>query len=159
VNGRIASINVSAGGVPKQPVPAARVGSLGLTADAHRDRKRHGGPERALCLFSMELIDALACEGHPIAPGAIGENITVEGVPWETMAPGARYRLGDRVVIEVTAYTTPCLNIRRHFIGHHYSRVSQKRHPGWSRVYARVLAIGEIRCGDPVVRLAEESPR
>ena len=28
-----------------------------------------------------------------------------------------------------------------------------KRHPGWSRVYARVLAPGEIAAGDPVERL------
>jgi MOSC domain-containing protein YiiM len=33
--------------------------------------------------------------------------------------------------------------------------VSQKRHPGWSRVYARVLATGSIRPGDPA-RLLEE---
>jgi MOSC domain-containing protein YiiM len=159
VKGRIASINISAGGVPKLPVPAARVAALGLAGDAHRDSEHHGGPERALCLFSMELIDALACEGHPITPGAIGENITVEGIPWETVEPGARYRLGDRVVIQITTYTSPCLNVRRNFIGHDYARVSQKRHPGWSRVYARVLATGEIHCGDPVIRVTEERAR
>jgi MOSC domain-containing protein YiiM len=159
VNGRIVSINISAGGVPKRPVPKAEVTSLGLTGDGHRNTEHHGGLDRALCVFSMELIDALACEGHPITPGAIGENITVEGVSWETVAPGACYRLGDRVVIEVTTYTSPCLNIRRNFIGHDYSRISQKRHPGWSRVYARVLAPGEIHCGDPVTRLTEDRPR
>ena len=37
-----------------------------------------------------------------------------------------------------------------------YARVSQKRHPGWSRVYARVLATGSIRQGDPV-RLLDEA--
>ena len=31
-----------------------------------------------------------------------------------------------------------------------FARVSQKRHPGWSRVYARVLVEGTIRQGDPV---------
>jgi len=34
--------------------------------------------------------------------------------------------------------------------GGDYWRVSEKRHPGWSRVYARVLATGSIRQGDPV---------
>ena len=36
------------------------------------------------------------------------------------------------------------------FKGGDFSRVSEKRHPGWSRVYARVLAAGAIRQGDPV---------
>jgi MOSC domain-containing protein YiiM len=153
MTGRIASINVSAGGVPKRPVRSARVTSLGLMGDSHRDTAHHGGPERALCLFAIELIDALTSEGHPIAPGAIGENITVEGIPWETVAPGARYRLGDRVVIEVTTYTSPCHKIQGSFLGNQQSRVSQTRHPGWSRVYARVLTAGEIHRGDVVAPL------
>lgn len=52
-------------------------------------------------------------------------------------------------------YTSPRVNITRAFKNGDYSRVSQKRHPGWSRVYARVLAGGVIRPGDPV-RLVDE---
>jgi MOSC domain-containing protein YiiM len=37
-----------------------------------------------------------------------------------------------------------------------YSRVSQKRHPGDSRVYARVLREGPLANGDPVRRLTPE---
>lgn len=29
-------------------------------------------------------------------------------------------------------------------------RISQKKHPGWSRVYARVLQVGTIKIGDSV---------
>ena len=36
------------------------------------------------------------------------------------------------------------------FKGGDFTRVSEKRHPGWSRVYARVLATGSISQGDPV---------
>jgi len=43
----------------------------------------------------------------------------------------------------------------RAFKGGDYTRVSQKRHPGWSRVYARVLVPGSIRQGDPA-RLLDE---
>ena len=35
------------------------------------------------------------------------------------------------------------------------ARVFQKRDPGWSRVYARVLATGSIRQGDPVRLVGE----
>jgi hypothetical protein len=51
---------------------------------------------------------------------------------------------------------TVLLHITRAFKDGDYARVSQKRHPGWSRVYARVLATGSIRQGDPV-RLLDEA--
>jgi len=47
------------------------------------------------------------------------------------------------------------MNIMRAFKGGDFTRVSQKRHPGWSRVYARVLVPGRIRQGDPA-RLLDE---
>jgi len=150
----IAQINISPGGVPKLSVPSARVTVLGLEGDAHRDPEHHGGPERALCLFALEQIRALQAEGHPVSPGTIGENLTVEGLDWERVTPGARLELGDGVVIEVTRYTSPCFNIKKSFADGDISRVSQKRHPGSSRVYARVLKTGAITQGD-VVRLLD----
>jgi MOSC domain-containing protein YiiM len=149
-SGRIVQISVSPGGVPKRPVESADVTAGGVAGDAQRDLEHHGGPDRALCLFPMELIRTLQAEGHPIAPGQIGENLTVEGLDWDTVAPGVRLLLGEDVLVEVTRYTSPCGNIRAAFTGGNYARVSQKRHPGASRVYARVLRAGAIRRGDPV---------
>ena len=60
---RIVSINISRGGVPKHPVDQADVRSLGIVGDAQSNVKFHGGPDRALCLYSMNLIDALRAEG------------------------------------------------------------------------------------------------
>ena len=152
--GRIVQISVSAGGVPKRPVARARAGPLGLDGDAHRNSALHGGPERALCLFALERLEALRAEGHPVAPGALGENLTVAGLDWDTVGPGARFRVGDGVLIEVTRFTSPCGNIRAAFRDGDSGRIAQTRHPGWSRVYARVLEPGEIRAGDPIVRVA-----
>lgn len=148
--GRIVQLSVSDGGVPKRAVPVAAVTALGLAGDAHRDREHHGGPERAVCLYSMEAIRALRAQGHPLVPGALGENVTVEGLDWSALQPGARLQLGDDVVLEVTRFTTPCLNIGPAFRDGDYSLVSQKRHPGRSRVYARVLKTGTVREGDSV---------
>lgn len=155
MKGRIVQINVSRGGVPKTAVPAARVTTDGLEGDAHRDREHHGGPERAVCLYSIEAIERLRAEGHAIAPGSIGENVTVEGLEWPAIAPGDLLLLGDQVLVQVTRYTSPCLNIKDVFRDGDFARVSQKRHPGWSRVYARVLVEGTIRRDDPV-RLIDE---
>jgi MOSC domain-containing protein YiiM len=147
--GRIVQISVSPGGVPKLPVEAARITTDGVEGDAQRDREHHGGPDRAVCVYSMDAIRALVAEGHVVAPGTLGENVTVEGLDWSRVEPGARLRLGAGVLLEVTRYTSPCLNIKAAFVGGEFGRVSQKRHPGWSRVYTRVLREGTIRTGDP----------
>ena len=154
--GRVVQINISPGGVPKLPVASARVTANGLEGDGHRDLEHHGGPERALCLFSLEQIRALQVEGHTVTAGAIGENLTLEGLDWERVQPGAVLELGERVRIEITRYTSPCFNIKPSFLGGDFARVSQKLHPGWSRVYAKVLQPGTISQGDPV-RLLDPS--
>lgn len=147
--GRIVQISISPGGVPKRAVDVARVTAEGVEGDGHRNLRYHGGPDRAVCVYSLEAIRALVAEGHTVAPGTLGENVTVEGVDWSTMEPGTRLRLGDGVLLEVTRYTSPCFNIKAAFVGGEFARVSQKLHPGWSRVYTRVLREGTIRPGDP----------
>ena len=149
--GTIVSINISLGGVPKRPVLAARVSPAGLAGDGQRDRRHHGGPDRALCLYSMERIEALQREGHAIAPGTTGENLTIRGLDWDTLAPGVQLRAGG-VTMEVTAYASPCKSIRPSFADENSNRISQQLFPGWSRVYARVVDSGELRVGDAVVR-------
>jgi MOSC domain-containing protein YiiM len=149
VDARIDQISVSPGGVPKTAIPTAWVTTEGLEGDSHRYR-HHGGPERAVCLYSIEAMEWLRTEGHSIAPGSIGENVTVKGLDWSAVVPGRRVLLGERVLLEVTRYTTPCQTIRGVFKGGDIARVSHKAHPGWSRVYARVLVEGLIRRDDPV---------
>jgi len=155
VSARIVQISVSRGGVPKTAVPAARVTAEGVEGDAQRDRQYHGGPDRAVCLYSIESIRRLQAEGHSITPGSIGENVTVEGLDWSAVAPRDHLLLGDQVLLQVTRYTSPCSNIKGSFKSGEFARVSQKRHPGWSRVCARVLVEGTIRRDDPV-RLLDE---
>lgn len=150
MTGLVHQISTSPGGVPKLPVAEAAVNHLGLVGDDHNDKRHHGGPEAALCLYSLEAIEELRREGHPVFPGATGENITVNGVDWSLMVPGSRWRVGEGVEIEVTDYTTPCKNQVNWFIGGDFSRINQAKHPGWSRVYARVLREGIVKVGDPV---------
>lgn len=148
--GKVASINLSGGGVPKKSVTVARVSVSGLVGDAHNDKEGHGGPERAVCIYSLERIHALQAEGHPIQVGTAGENLTVEGIDWSLVGPGTRFRVGDGVELEVASYTNPCKTIKGSFVEGKFVRISEKLHPGWSRVYARVLSEGQIRSGDPV---------
>jgi MOSC domain-containing protein YiiM len=149
-HGVIHQVSVSNGGVPKNAVPEGEITRFGVRGDRQRDTRNHGGPQRAVCLFSLEVIERLRAEGHPIAPGTAGENVTISGLDWPRVVPGARLRLGDEVVLEVTRYTTPCTNIAASFSDGDSTRILDKRHPGESRVYASVLAPGRIRPGDPV---------
>ncbi len=130
--------------------PGGRCARRGIDGDGHNELEIHGGPERAVCLFSAERIAALAAEGHPIAPGTAGENLTVEGLDWEAVTPGSRLQIGESVLLEVTRYTTPCTTIRGSFHDRNSNRIHQNTHPGWSRVYARVLEEGTVRPGDTV---------
>ncbi len=155
--GRIFQLNISPGGVPKTAVQEATVNELGLSGDDHRFPKIHGGPERALCLFSLERILALQEEGHPIFPGAVGENVTVTGVDWSQIVPGVRVALGNEVLVELTSYTNPCNTIPAFFVDGNYQRIAQKVHPGWSRIYARVLTGGTLKVGQAVEMLPAEA--
>ena len=146
----ITQINVSNGGVPKLPIERAVIGTLGVEGDRQASTEFHGGPERALCLFSLERIEALQAEGHQIVPGGAGENITITGLDWDAVAPGARMRLGHSVLIEITRYTAPCTKIQANFSGGDFNRINQKTNPGWSRAYAKVIEGGPLLPGDTV---------
>ena len=149
MSGVLHSINVSAGGVPKLARRSAAVRFGGVDGDRQRDLRYHGGPSRAVSLYSLELIHALRADGHAIDVGCIGENFTLAGVPWERMVPGVTLEVGaDR--LELTSYAAPCKNLLPYFAGGKFVRVAQKVHPGWSRLYARVLREGSVQVGDLV---------
>jgi MOSC domain-containing protein YiiM len=143
-------INISDGGVPKRPVLEAKITEQGLGGDRQRNLSVHGGPDRAVCLFSLELIERLQDEGHSIDAGLSGENLTLAGVEWELIKPGVELSVGPEVRLAVTSYTAPCSHNAQWFRDRDHQRISQKRNPGWSRVYAKVLRTGMVTPGDHV---------
>lgn len=148
--GKVAQINVNPhGGVPKYRVSSARLNVGGVEGDKQNNRRFHGGPTRAVCLFSLEVIDELRAEGHSISPGSTGENLTVTGLDWAKLAPGTRLQIGE-AQLEITFYTRPCFKIGASFVDEEFNRIKQKNYPGQSRLYARVLEEGIVREGDEV---------
>mgnify|MGYP001546397598 CR=1 FL=1 len=144
---RIFQLSTSRGGVPKLAVREARVTALGLEGDGHAHPKIHGGPERALCLYSLEVICALQAEGHPIFPGSAGENVTIAGLAWTSLAAGARLALGSEVIVELTRVASPCKQIVESFADRKGDRLAD---PAIGRWYARVLREGALRVSDAV---------
>ncbi|HZT65209.1 MAG TPA: MOSC domain-containing protein [Acidimicrobiales bacterium] len=148
--GTVFQINTSDGGVPKLPVAAAQIGWRGLVGDQQADRKHHGRPFQALCLWSAEVIDELASQGHPIGPGKAGENVTVSGLVWDSLRPGSLLRLGTALA-EVSFAATPCAKQRAWFSDGDFGRIDYDRNPGLARWYAWVRQPGAVRVGDAVV--------
>jgi len=151
--GYVFQINISKGGVPKLSITEAQVGELGIMGDKQKDRRYHGGLDRALCLFSLEEIEKLKQEGHPIYPGSTGENLTISLQGYSQLQTGDVLKIGGEVVIEITSYTAPCKTIQDSFVDHKFKRMSQKLFPGSSRLYAKVLVTGKIRQGDKIEKV------
>ncbi len=147
--GRIESINASRGGVPKRSMFEGMITEDGLDGDRQRNLQYHGGPDRAIVLFSLDVIHALQQEGHPIAVGTTGENLTTSGMDWPSLAPGTELQIGE-VRLHITSYAAPCKTIGPSFLKRNFPRISQKLHPGWSRLCARVLTGGLVRIGDAI---------
>lgn len=148
-HGVVAQLSTSKGGLPKLPTPEVRVGWRGVDGDSQKTRVHHGRPWQALCLWSTEVIDELRSQGHPIAPGLAGENITISGLHWPDVRPGVRLRIGG-VLCEASSYALPCFQNTAWFADGDFNAMNHERGPV-SRVYATVLEPGDIRVGDAVV--------
>jgi MOSC domain-containing protein YiiM len=147
--GAVTQISVSGGGVPKRPVSTASIDRGGVAGDRQATRQHHGRPWQAVCLWSTEVIDAFAADGHPITYGACGENITVTGLPWAEVRAGVRMAVGS-ALLEASLFSLPCASNARWFSDRDFSRMHHERGPV-SRIYATVVEAGEVQAGDPVV--------
>ena len=140
--------------MPKLPVESAVIDETGVAGDLQADTVHHGRPSQALCLFSLEVIEKMQAEGHPIAPGYAGENLTISGLDWGALGEGNQIRIGEKTVIEITGPATPCQKNSQWFLNGDILRMSESRHPGESRLYAKVISGGPIATGDNVELVA-----
>lgn len=148
--GRVVQVNVSGGGLPKRPVQRAVLTAGGVQGDRQRDRKHHGRPFQAACLWSADVIDELSAAGHPIAPGCAGENLTLRGLDWGSLRPGALISVGEALV-ELSFPATPCHNQARWFFDGDFSRIAHEVNPRHARWYGWVRIPGEAHAGERVV--------
>jgi hypothetical protein len=147
--GTVAGLFTSNGGVPKHAQPSIDVRLDGIAGDAQNDRGNHGRPWQAVCLWSTEVIDAFRADGHPLAPGLAGENVTMTGIAWDRIVPGVHLQVGE-VLLEVSAYAIPCKKNAAWFADGHFG-LMHHRHGFVSRAYATVLRPGRVALGDAVV--------
>ena len=142
--GKLLGIFTSNGGVPKISVNSADIRFQGISGDDQNDKKHHGGLMRAICILENELLVKLQSEGHPIMPGTTGENLLVEGF---NLKLGSKISIGT-VELEVVSAAPPCKTISKSFTDGFFNRMSDKKYPGQTRWYCRVLKEGTIRISD-----------
>ena len=139
----LAQLNVSPGGMPKRAVKSARVSAHGVEGDKQRNLKYHGGPDRAVCIFSEELYDWLRERGIDLASGSVGENFTTRGIDLDALKPGDQLRVGE-CLIELTDVRVPCRNLNQ---WHPDLLKTIKGHSGW---VARVIEEAVVEPGDAI---------
>jgi MOSC domain-containing protein YiiM len=147
--GLVESIQSSTGGVPKLPVRTAVVGPSGIEGDGHNNRRNHGRPWQALCIYSSDLLGELEAEGHPIGAGSAGENLTISGIDWTRMRGGLTITIGA-VGLQTSGPAAPCHKIGDCFVDREWNRIDHGERPGWARWYASVRTGGTIQPGDTV---------
>lgn len=144
--------------IHKQPVagPVA-IGRLGLEGDAQADRRLHGGPDKAVYAYPLEHYAFWETQRRmagkddaPLAYGALGENLTVEGLLEDECWIGDRMAAGT-VLLEVSEVRTPCfkLNVKLR-LSHAVRLMNQSGHTGF---YLRVLEPGIVAAGNAVTVL------
>jgi MOSC domain-containing protein YiiM len=153
MTGVLAQVNVSDGGMPKLPVLMARVTRDGLEGDWQRNRKYHGGPDRAVCIYSEELYDELRDAGIDMAPGSVGENFTTRGLDLRKLAKGDRLRVGGAggCVIEITNVRVPCRQLGN------WDPELPELIVGRSGWVARVVVEGGVKPGDVIELMQAEA--
>ena len=155
----------------KAPCASLRLlAGLGVEGDAHcgaRDQHIHlNTPDappnlRQLHLFPGELMDALAAQGFPLAPGAIGENVVTRGLDLLALPLDAQIAFPSGARVRLTGRRTPCRLVDR--LGKGLMRALGGDGAWGERPIAGVMAVvlagGEIAVGDVASVLAPPGPR
>ena len=91
-----------------------RLGRTTLDGDEVADPRVHGGPDKAVCVYSADNFPGWrrVLARDDVDAGAFGENFTIAGLTELDVAIGDRFQIGDAVV-EVSQPRGPCWKLGR----------------------------------------------
>lgn len=147
-------------GIGKQPVDGAvevrapgakRLGGLGsgLVGDEIGDLAHHGGDTQAVYAYAREELDAYeALLGVELPNGGFGENLTTTGLEVSDALVGERWRVGESLVLQVTAPRIPCSTFRAHLGRKGWLKTFTERNR--TGAYLSVVEPGPVEAGDRV---------
>jgi MOSC domain-containing protein YiiM len=157
VPGRITQLNLKpkvgrTRGLPKSPAPQLTITTDGVEGDFNRWRTEaaRGDPDQAVLLLREEDLADLRAEGWPVQAGDLGENLTVAGLPADSLQAGVQVRVGAVLLVLskpcepcTVLYSLPYVGSER---GHVFLRTLKGRR-GW---FARVVQGGSVSVGTPM---------
>lgn len=165
--GRVAPLVVRERGVPETVVSgiakaalstlaspvAVALGPLGVEGDEQADRTVHGGLDKAVYLYPHEhyafwrTVRAQAGVDAALAPGALGENLLLEGLLESEVWIGDHLHIGE-VELRVESPRQPCykFNARMGFAWASKMMVQS----GYTGFYCAVVRPGRLAAGEAV---------
>ena len=128
---------------------------LGFAGDGVGDTKIHGGVDLAVCAYCVEHFlhwnDKL---NRKLAPGAFGENLSLEGMFETDVCIGDIFEVGS-AQIQISQPRQPCHKLNKVFNDQSMACSVQKT--GFSGYYLRVLKTGMVESGSPI-KLIHKDP-
>jgi MOSC domain-containing protein YiiM len=131
------------------------VGALGLAGDEQADLSVHGGPSKAVYAYPGEHYPfwqtvraqaRAAAWGAPLAPGAMGENLTLAGLLEGEVWIGDVLRFAD-CDLAVSEPRFPCFKFNAAMGFEQASKLMVAN--GWCGFYLAVRRPGTLRSGEP----------
>jgi MOSC domain-containing protein YiiM len=139
------------------------LGEINFDGDDQADRRVHGGPDKAVCVYPGANYPIWWSEAdwpERLGPdtfgfGAFGENLTVAGQTERDVCIGDVLRLGEATV-EVSQPRSPCWKLgRRWAYPELTARTRDTDRTGW---YVRVLETGVVDPDAPIVLIDRPFP-
>lgn len=135
------------------------VGTLGLAGDEQADLTVHGGPDKAVYGYAAAHYPRWAAAFPALADrfraGAMGENLTIDGLDEDAICVGDVHAIGD-ALLQVCQPRQPCFKLALAFGEPRIGKAMVKAgRSGW---YYRVVREGRIAAGAPVLLADRPNP-
>lgn len=146
-------------GMFKDRVDRVEIVTSGIVGDHQGDRRAHGGPEKAVHLFTTEAYAKIGAQRLDVAallrPGTLGENLSTRGITEADVCIGDVYAIGS-ARLQISQPRTPCWKIdNRLGTVNMVPLIKELGCPGW---YFRVLGEGVVEVGDHLRLIDRPAP-
>ncbi|MFD2615517.1 MOSC domain-containing protein [Paenibacillus gansuensis] len=141
--------------IHKSSANSLRITKQGIQGDDVANTKHHGGPDRVVCLYSLEHYASWEAEyGHPMQTPGAGENVLTEGMTEDKVRIGDMFRMGT-ALLQVTQGRVPCrtLAVYNNMPDLHL----RFKETGWTGYFMRILEEGTVT-GQSAVELVSTDP-
>ncbi len=146
IKGKIVAVcrSEKKGTIKKEIAEGLLIEDFGLEKDAHS-----GKWHRQISLLGVESINKMKGKGFKIKHGDFAENLTVKGLILYKLPKGAKLKIGETVLLEVTQIGKKC-----HYDCEIRKKIGDCVMPR-EGIFTRVLEGGKVKTGDEIEVLYE----